>query len=106
MERQLRFVREVGEWSCRLGCSTTASVGDGKSASRVTGAWGASLANGSSATSHPRYSGCLLRLFSKPASEGALVDLWLAALGFQRWPAAMESGGFGLQGSKNWLVIS
>ena len=42
--------------------------------------------------------GCLPWLFSKPASDGALVDLWLAAFGFWRWTTAMESGGFGLQG--------
>ena len=42
--------------------------------------------------------GCLLWLFSKPASDGALVDLWLVVFGFQQWLAVMESGGFGLQG--------
>ncbi|CAD6203420.1 unnamed protein product [Miscanthus lutarioriparius] len=39
--------------------------------------------------------GCLLRLFSKPAGDGALVDLWLAAFGFRR--------GFGLQGFQGML---
>jgi hypothetical protein len=35
---------------------------------------------------------------SGAAGDGALVDLWLAAIGFRRWPAATESGGFGLRG--------
>jgi hypothetical protein len=108
MERQFRVVRKAGEWSCRLGCSMAASVGDGESASRVTGAWGASPADGSSAlaSSRPRWrvsTAALLKACWRWSSgRPAVGGVWLPVMTGGPWK--LEDSG--CRDSKDYLVIS